>query len=109
MELVVVNSSGNHSIPDNVRIIDASASSEIWLEDDSNYEYNSNLDTSMLAYIMYTSGSTGYPKGVRITHMNVVNFLSSMKKKLGIKETDRFFLSLHIPLISLCWKYSFRW
>ena len=111
MELVVVNSSGNHSIPDNVRIIDASASSEIWLEDDSNYEYNSNLDTSMLAYIMYTSGSTGYPKGVRITHMNVVNFLSSMKKKLGIKETDRFFsittysfdisvLEIFLPLVS---------
>ncbi|SDS92025.1 non-ribosomal peptide synthetase [Winogradskyella sediminis] len=42
-----------------------------------------------IAYLLYTSGSTGKPKGVQVSHKNVVNFLSSMSKEPGMKETDR--------------------
>jgi amino acid adenylation domain-containing protein len=41
-----------------------------------------------LAYVIYTSGSTGKPKGVEIEHRSVVNFLNSMRKKLGVSERD---------------------
>ncbi len=34
-----------------------------------------------LAYIMYTSGSTGIPKGVRIPHMQLINWLDGLEKK----------------------------
>ena len=40
------------------------------------------------AYVIYTSGSTGKPKGVIIPHRAVVNFLTSMRRKPGIKESD---------------------
>ena len=64
-----------------------------------------------LAYLLYTSGSTGAPKGVQIPHRAVVNFLSSMKEQPGLNERDRLLavtslsfdiagLELYLPLIS---------
>jgi len=37
----------------------------------------SNLSSSELAYIMYTSGSTGEPKGVMVEHRNVVRLVKN--------------------------------
>lgn len=50
-----------------------------------------------LAYIMYTSGSTGQPKGVMQTHRNLLHFASVYRDRLAIRSCDR--LSL---LFSLC-------
>ena len=41
-----------------------------------------------LAYIIYTSGSSGKPKGVMITHRNVNNFIHWFGSALSIKGAD---------------------
>src|SRR5438105_4212228 len=43
-----------------------------------------------IAYILFTSGSTGAPKGVPVTHGNARHFLDAMQKRYGIVPGDRF-------------------
>lgn len=41
-----------------------------------------------LAYMTYTSGSTGNPKGVMIEHKSVVNFIQGIKSRIGVDSND---------------------
>lgn len=48
------------------------------------------------AHILFTSGSTGDPKGVVITHHNVISFLEWATRYFGTNAADR--VSCHPPL-----------
>jgi amino acid adenylation domain-containing protein len=49
-----------------------------------------------LAYILYTSGSTGVPKGVMLTHRNAMSFVQWCHDRIGVGPDDR--VSNHAPL-----------
>ncbi|MCP5117725.1 MAG: AMP-binding protein, partial [bacterium] len=50
-----------------------------------------------VAHILFTSGSTGVPKGVPITHANAMHFVRWAQRYFGISSSDR--ISGHPPLI----------
>ena len=64
-----------------------------------------------LVYVTYTSGSTGMPKGVQISHAALLNFLLAMREQPGLGADDTLLavttisfdiagLELYLPLIT---------
>ncbi|MEV8066813.1 amino acid adenylation domain-containing protein [Streptomyces sp. NPDC085995] len=46
-------------------------------------------DPALPAYVLFTSGSTGLPKGVEVPHRAVVNTVEAMADQLGLGPEDR--------------------
>jgi amino acid adenylation domain-containing protein/thioester reductase-like protein len=80
---------------------------EVWEMADSELEIP--LSPSDLAYVMYTSGSTGLPKGVMIENKAVNNFVHGMIEAVGLSSGtilslttisfDIFFLETILPVL----------
>ncbi|MDQ1353900.1 MAG: hypothetical protein QG657_4209, partial [Acidobacteriota bacterium] len=66
----------------------------------SNFDIRvSNFNSSNLAYIIYTSGSAGQPKGVMVKHRNVVNLVYGLKERIYSKYSRNLEVSLVAPFI----------
>lgn len=64
-------------------------------QDDAPVDDGGVIETD-LAYILYTSGSTGDPKGVMIAHRTIFTFVNWCYETFGISAEDR--MTSHAPL-----------
>jgi len=54
-----------------------------------------SLDSEVVVNMMYTSGTTGFPKGVMLTHNNLIGNASSLAECLNFSNQDR--LCIPVP------------
>ncbi len=68
------------------------------------------VDDNFIAYILFTSGSSGKPKGVQVTHGNVIAFILNMKKLYtldkGYKASHTFDLSFDLSVCDIFFTWS---
>ncbi len=68
------------------------------------------VESGSPAYVIYTSGSTGQPKGVVVTHANVINFFEGMDRRVPFDDASRWLavtsLSFDISVLELLWTLS---
>jgi len=59
------------------------------VSDEELYKIQNSLDCHDVVNMQYTSGTTGFPKGVMLTHFNIVNNAYWVGQYLGLSHKDR--------------------
>ena len=71
---------------------------ENWLPKEPGYLQERGGDPDKLATIVYTSGTTGRPKGVMLSHRNILFDAESLLKKIGIDDPHTLEFLSFLPL-----------
>ncbi len=80
------------------------------MSEGAGFAFDIEVDSAAVAYLLFTSGSTGEPKGVPIHHSNVRSYIEYIANRYEVNERDRFSqefdmtfdLSVHDMFV--CWE-----
>ena len=80
------------------------------MSEGAGFAFDIEVDSAAVAYLLFTSGSTGEPKGVPIHHSNVRSYIEYISNRYEVNERDRFSqefdmtfdLSVHDMFV--CWE-----
>ena len=62
------------------------------------------INSENLVYVMYTSGSTGQPKGSMLSHRGIVNCISWMQETYQLNPDDRFLFKTSLNFDPSVWE-----
>lgn len=65
------------------------------ITDEELFTIQASLDPDEIINMQYTSGTTGFPKGVMLTHYNIINNAKNIGDCMGFTEKDR--LCIPVP------------
>jgi len=74
------------------------------IESESTFDPTRQISTKSLAYVICTSGSTGQPKGVEITHGSLMNLVSWHRSAFEVTANDRASLLAGVGFDAAVWE-----
>lgn len=104
---IVLTLQSTPSLPtDTVKVLAIDTlSAELDSEADENIERRQlELEPHHLAYVIYTSGSTGAPKGVMVTHRNLVNLIHWHCETFHLTQASRCLCAASLGFDAAAWE-----
>ncbi|PEK99575.1 o-succinylbenzoate--CoA ligase [Bacillus sp. AFS017336] len=103
-EFLIVTNSNAIKVPENIKLINIDGLEHVEMKD---FPIRYNFDEDKIATMMYTSGTTGFPKAVLQTYRNHFNSAVASVLNLGLEQQDVWLVCLpmfHVGGLSTVYK-----